>query len=109
MGLMSKTPFPVSRVPRRGLVAVQPEDPDYVRICTEQGLEHLLHETPSPGLPNGVNGSACLGNEMGPPGTNGALHSPKSHPLPLVNGNGTSSAPPVNGINGTSEATVVAK
>ena len=102
MGLMSKTPFPIERVPRRGLMAVQPDDPDYARLCREQGLEHLLTGTPSPGLPNGVHASPCLSNKTGPPNTNGAVQSPQPHPL--VNGTGGGSAPPVNGINGTSEA-----
>jgi hypothetical protein len=47
----SKTPFPEKRVPRRGLVQVFPDDPDYARLCTEQGLEHLL---PSSLRPNGL-------------------------------------------------------
>lgn len=38
-------PFPERRVPRRsGIVAVAPEEPDYARLCIEQGLEHLLTE-----------------------------------------------------------------
>ncbi|KAI1405823.1 hypothetical protein F4819DRAFT_349275 [Hypoxylon fuscum] len=40
---MSKTPFPEHRVPRRGgFTAVTPDEPDYARICVEQGLSHLL-------------------------------------------------------------------
>lgn len=50
----SKTPFPERRVPRRGLLQVYPEDPDYARVCVEQGLEHLLNGQDSPSLPNGV-------------------------------------------------------
>ncbi|KOS18330.1 hypothetical protein ESCO_002499 [Escovopsis weberi] len=38
----SKTPFPEVRVPRRGLVQVFPDDPEYSRICMEQGLSHLV-------------------------------------------------------------------
>lgn len=40
----SKTPFPERRVPRRGLVQVFPDDPDYVRICLEQGLDELVKD-----------------------------------------------------------------
>lgn len=54
----SKTPFPEKRVPRRGLDRVYPDDPDYARICMEQGLEHLLNgQHTSPPLPNGTHSS----------------------------------------------------
>ncbi|EFX00124.1 histone deacetylase complex subunit [Grosmannia clavigera kw1407] len=37
---VSKTPFPEVRVPRRrGIVAVSVDDPDYRRLCKEQGIE----------------------------------------------------------------------
>ncbi|WYZ40461.1 hypothetical protein EsH8_IV_000802 [Colletotrichum jinshuiense] len=49
----SSTPFPEKRVPRKGLQQVFPGDPDYVRVCKEQGLEHLLNGTKAPALPNG--------------------------------------------------------
>jgi hypothetical protein len=38
----SKTPFPEYRVPRIGLRQVFPNDPDYERICIQQGLLHLV-------------------------------------------------------------------
>ncbi|KAI1467228.1 uncharacterized protein F4812DRAFT_451527 [Daldinia caldariorum] len=51
----SKTPFPESRVPRReGLVAVTPNEPDYVRICIEQGLAHLLTDQQKQAALNGA-------------------------------------------------------
>ncbi|RDA90305.1 hypothetical protein CP533_3340 [Ophiocordyceps camponoti-saundersi (nom. inval.)] len=54
----SKTPFPEVRVPRRGLVRVYPNEPDYEEICKKQGLEHLLRKEPvTPALPNGVHPS----------------------------------------------------
>ena len=53
----SRTPFPEKRVPRRGLMQVYPGDADYVRLCREQGLEHLVNGSPSPSLPNGVHSS----------------------------------------------------
>ncbi|KAF9871715.1 histone deacetylase complex subunit [Colletotrichum karsti] len=49
----SSTPFPEKRVPRKGLQQIFPGDPDYPRLCKEQGLEHLLNGTKSPVLPNG--------------------------------------------------------
>ncbi len=50
----SKTPFLEKRVPRRGLTQVFPGDPEYARICVEQGLAHLVKDSASPGLANGV-------------------------------------------------------
>lgn len=44
MALTSKTPFPEQRVPRLGLRQIFPNDPEYSRLCIEQGLEHLLLE-----------------------------------------------------------------
>jgi hypothetical protein len=62
----SKTPFPEERVPRRGLVRVMPDDPDYVKICKEQGLEHLVNGQKSPSLPNGVHSSPVNSAEEAP-------------------------------------------
>lgn len=62
----SKTPFPEKRVPRRGLQQVYPDDPEYARICREQGLEYLLqhhHRQKSPSLPNGVHPSPPMSHE----------------------------------------------
>ncbi|KAK6950075.1 hypothetical protein Daesc_008399 [Daldinia eschscholtzii] len=51
----SKTPFPEHRVPRReGLVAVTPNEPDYARICIEQGLTHLLSDQQKQAVLNGA-------------------------------------------------------
>ncbi|KAG6291693.1 hypothetical protein E4U09_003830 [Claviceps aff. purpurea] len=50
---ISSSPFPEPRVPRRGIIQVFPEDPDYVRICMEQGLEHLVKGVRTPSLTNG--------------------------------------------------------
>lgn len=38
----SYTPWPENRVPRYGLTAVPPTDPNYARLAKEQGLDHLL-------------------------------------------------------------------
>ncbi|KZL65699.1 ankyrin repeat protein [Colletotrichum tofieldiae] len=53
MSATSSHPFPEKRAPRKGLQQVFPCDPDYARVCKEQGLEHLLNGTKSPALPNG--------------------------------------------------------
>ncbi|KAI0013668.1 hypothetical protein F4779DRAFT_625160 [Xylariaceae sp. FL0662B] len=52
----SKDPFPENRVPRRGngLVAVMPGEPDYVRLCIEQGLTHLLTDQQKQAVLNGA-------------------------------------------------------
>jgi hypothetical protein len=114
---VSKTPFPEVKVPRRGgLVAVSPDDPDYVRLCREQGLQHLVAEKQSPLLPNGVhdagtpNGAAAANHYAF--NANSLLHSPLQYSMPTVNGNGhrfapatgssmgQTSQPMVNGTNG---------
>lgn len=63
----SKTPFPEKRAPRRGLMSVSPTDPDYARLCREQGLEHLLMGSRSPSLPNGTHSPAIKSNVLGNP------------------------------------------
>jgi hypothetical protein len=92
----SKTPFPEQRVPRFGLRQVLPNDPDYEKLCAEQGLEHLLQ-----GRGFAINGhSLPLNGEVGiipPESTSDELRQPSddsmatlpfvSHDLP-------------NGING---------
>ncbi|KAK3322372.1 hypothetical protein B0H66DRAFT_574595 [Apodospora peruviana] len=54
---VSKSPFPEKRVPRRGFVEVTPDDPDYSRICKEQGITDLTTAANSPLLANGVHSS----------------------------------------------------
>lgn len=101
---ISRTPFPEKRVPRRGLIQVMPDDPDYARICLEQGLEHLLNDHSSPPLVNGIHSSpmsqksAIMGGQM----TNGTIKV-------LTPGSMTESSMPAapnggltNGINGFS-------
>lgn len=54
----SSSPFPETRVPRRGLTRAYPEDADYAALCLSQGLGHLLKDTKSPSpLPNGIHSS----------------------------------------------------
>ncbi|XWW97399.1 hypothetical protein V2A60_005381 [Cordyceps javanica] len=71
--LISSTPFPEKRVPRRGLVQVFPDDPEYEKLCSEQGLEHLIKGQHSPTLRNGVHASAMETKLLN--GTNGHGHS----------------------------------
>lgn len=86
----SKTPFPEKRVPRRGLVQVFPDDPDYERICSEQGLEPLAKSLQTPSLPNGVHSSPTMQTLVTPPKSS-------------LNGtNGHSNGAQLNGIHDTS-------
>ncbi|KAJ6446555.1 ankyrin repeat protein [Purpureocillium lavendulum] len=81
---MRREPWPEVRVPRRGLVQVLPEDPDYERICKEQGIEPRVTGRQTPSLPNGVHSSPI------------SQTSTASAQQPLVNGtNGHSSNEPV--------------
>ena len=87
---ISRTPFPEKRVPRRGLQQVYPGDPDYVRICLEQGLEYLVNGHLSPPLVNGIHSSPISQKSMtparsGPNGLNGTS-APSSTNGDLVNG-----------------------
>lgn len=96
----SRTPFPEIRVPRRGLVQVTRDDPDYERICVEQGLEHLLKGRQTPSLPNGVHSSPSSQTTTTPAkslvnGTNG--HSTHEPALAFKATNGVA----LNGISGS--------
>ena len=100
----SRTPFPEKRVPRRGLLQVYSNDPDYARLCKEQGLEHLLNGSMSPASPNGTHPFAALRSnghqapQVQPEALNGA------HPVLSVTGlvDSTQVRPFVNGVNGIS-------
>jgi hypothetical protein len=69
----SKTPFPECRVPRIGLRQVFSTDPEYEKICIEQGLNRLVEARD-----HAVNGhSVFLNGSMGitpPESTNGESH-----------------------------------
>ncbi|KAJ2967443.1 hypothetical protein NQ176_g9659 [Zarea fungicola] len=82
--LISNTPFPEKRVPRRGLIQVFPDDPDYEKLCLEQGLEHLIKGQQKPTLPNGVHTSALEAKLIN--GTNGHGHGHVEAPSVTVNG-----------------------
>ncbi|KAK0711185.1 hypothetical protein B0H67DRAFT_602009 [Lasiosphaeris hirsuta] len=100
LGAVSTTPFPEKRVPRRGLVAVFPDDPAYSTLCKEQGLEHLLGEASSPLLPNGMRSSPAAPSVNGGLGiSNGQIHG--NQPISPSSESGAAQARPlVNGVNG---------
>jgi hypothetical protein len=117
MCVVSTEPFPENRVPRRGLHAVAPDDPDYARLCREQGLEHLLDDANSPLLPNGVHPSprsvASGLPSQGPNGLSSPLANQQStiinggehHPIsPSSDLGAARSVPVLNGVNGTAGA-----
>jgi len=103
---VSRTPFPENRVPRRGLVAVTPDDPAYADLCREQGLGHLIGESPL--LTNGLGirspSAAPVINGLGSPTSLPATTSGHSHgnqPLSPTSESGLAHARPlVNGVNG---------
>jgi len=117
MSAVSTSPFPEKRVPRRGLQAVSPDDPEYTRLCREQGLEHLLSEAGSPLLPNGFHGSSptSAASNLVSRTFSGPASPVSTHRMAITNGNGThrpmspssdpgaaKPRPLVNGVNGGS-------
>ncbi len=86
---VSSSPFPEKRLPRRGLVVVNPDDPDYVRLCKEQGIEDVASATNSPLLPNGVHSSP----------TNAASH----HAVQNINGVGSPARINTATVNGNGQ------
>lgn len=108
VSVVSSTPFPEKRVPRRGLVAVSPDDPAYITICKEQGLDNLLRDGDSPLLPNGIRSSSMAPtvNGVGSPTSqvaaaisSGQTHG--NHPISPSSETGAVQVwPLVNGVNG---------
>ncbi|KAJ9150898.1 Histone deacetylase complex subunit [Pleurostoma richardsiae] len=84
LAAVSKTPFPEKRVPRRGFVAVPPHDPDYTRLCKEQGLDHLLSGLQTPPLVNGLHSSPTSEFSLRPPPVHDI--SPAQSEPPTANG-----------------------
>ena len=70
MSETSPTPFPEKQVPRRGLLQVFPGDPDFVKLCLEQGLNHLINGHQEDSVPNGVH-SPPASHVAGAPNGNG--------------------------------------
>lgn len=93
----SNLPFVERPVPRRGLLAVNSDDPDYLKICREQGITPLMKGQPSPTLTNGgrdTADNASTGHKVnGVHGRNGTLSSPE---------NFAKGSHAVNGTNGSS-------
>lgn len=106
----SSTPFPEKRVPRKGLQAVSPSDPDYSRLCGEQGLTHLTGEADSPLVANGFHSSPTSSNSNVPPAqdssglaaqTTAANGTGEHRPMsPSSDPGAAIPRPLVNGING---------
>ncbi len=105
----SKTPFPDRRVPRRGLLAVSPEDPDYARLCQEQGLESLLTGDHSPGVPNGVHSSSSPTNGAAPlpAATRENGNVPSRHREGHGRANGTPSQYPLSDLMSAATAAII--
>jgi len=107
ISVASSTPFPEKRVPRRGLVAVSPDDPAYAALCSAQGLDSLVGEGGPPLLPNGIRSLsvAPMVNGVGSPtlqvaaGSNrGQSHG--NHPISPSSETGPAQGRPlVNGVN----------
>lgn len=96
--ITSNLPFNERPVPRRGLVAVNPDDPDYFKICREQGITPVVKGQPSPTLTNGtrdsVSTTATSHKHNGVNGTIGSMPSPEDP---------AKARHALNGINGTSQ------
>ncbi len=105
LSAVSTSPFPEKRVPRRGLMAVSPEDPAYMTLCKEQGLEHLISGGDSPLLPNGVRSAPMTPhlNGVGSPTmvTSASNNNSSNHPISPSSESGPAQARPlVNGVSG---------
>ncbi|KAK8049292.1 hypothetical protein PG994_011022 [Apiospora phragmitis] len=100
----SSSPFPEPRVPRRGgLVAVGPDEPDYPRLCVEQGLGHLLTEQQKLSVTNGAHLTPRSMTSNDTAEINGAMSPSAVSPTTQLNGvhdRIPSEKPLVNGING---------
>ncbi|ROW17719.1 hypothetical protein VPNG_00911 [Cytospora leucostoma] len=112
---VSKTPWPEHRVPRDGLTAVSPTNPNYVRLAKEQGLGHLLSGLRTPPMTTAAHTSPNpLFSQPAFQGSNDGL-SPPSEFTATASGDGqqprssTASTaeqdkPLVNGHNGHTES-----
>lgn len=113
----SYTPWPEARVPRYGLTAVPPTDPNYARLAKEQGLGHLLSGLRTPPMTTAASTSPSrlfpqrAFDDFSPPQSestataNGDGHHPRSstgstaeQDRPFVNGN-TEPTPMENGVD----------
>ncbi|POS75794.1 hypothetical protein DHEL01_v205810 [Diaporthe helianthi] len=86
---VSRTPWPEQRVPRSGLTAVSPTNPNYVRLAKEQGLSHLFSGLRTPPNTTAARGSpGQLFSQRAFQGVNDDLSPPQSDATTYVNGNG---------------------
>ncbi|KAK1751672.1 hypothetical protein QBC47DRAFT_364035 [Echria macrotheca] len=104
LSAVSPSPFPEKRVPRRGLIAVSPDDPAFATLCKEQGLDDLV-DRGSPLLPNGIQASSMghMVNGLGSPASpvTGVVNQHGNHPISPSSEAGPAQARPlVNGTNG---------
>lgn len=97
---VSRSPFPEKRVPRRGLVEVSPDDPDYKRICKEQGISDPTTTESSPLLPNGVHSSSPVSSSSR---VNGLPPDQTPSSIPVTNGTGNLQGHDTNQISLNSE------
>ncbi|KAI1634826.1 hypothetical protein F4809DRAFT_665077 [Biscogniauxia mediterranea] len=99
----SKEPFPEHRVPRRGLVAVTPDEPDYARLCLEQNLGHLLTEQQKQSVLNGAHLTprSLASNEAIEYGRSRSPTSVSPHTITHVNGIKRAQESPERLPNGT--------
>ncbi|ROW12060.1 hypothetical protein VMCG_00766 [Cytospora schulzeri] len=86
---VSKTPWPEQRVPRDGLTAVSPTNPNYVRFAKEQGLSHLLSGLRTPPMTTAAQTSPNrLFSQRAFQGPNDGLSPPPSECTATANGDG---------------------
>lgn len=86
---VSKTPWPEQRVPRDGLTALSPTNPNYVRLAKEQGLSHLLSGLRTPPMTTGAQSSPNrLFSQRAFQGPNDGLSPPPSESTATANGDG---------------------
>ncbi|KUI65059.1 Protein HOS4 [Cytospora mali] len=86
---VSKTPWPEQRVPRDGLTAVSPTNPNYVRFAKEQGLSHLLSGLRTPPMTTVAQSSPNrLFSQRTFQGPNDGLSPPPSESTATANGDG---------------------
>ncbi|KAF4121220.1 Ankyrin repeat [Geosmithia morbida] len=101
----SKTPFPERRVPRRGLLQVFPDDPDYARICMEQGLGHLVKGHGGQSPVNGVQSpppSHSADTPRGNDGSSETTHDGADHSgVASIKGTGDATDKSKTGANGS--------
>lgn len=108
----STSPFRRQRVPRRGFIAIPQDDPEYSRLCNEQGNEDGMVDAESPPLLNGVHSSptstsspamAAAVNGLASPtrNTTAAISEAGNQPISPTSETGPAQARPlVNGVHG---------